>query len=426
MDKFGIHITSDDALSDFSVESNKKTVLLRGWQSRAIKYFFGEANGVAMFTVSTGAGKSFCAIKILKQLIDTNPNIRCLIIVPKNVILEDTWYTELRNAGFCFSDIGAYYGKVKDYAKITLTNIQMVDRVLLELFDFCIMDEVHNMGTDRLLKVVRYPFKYKLGLSATPERIDMKHMQLYEYFNHNVFEYDAGEALTDGVLNPFIFTNISVDLDTDTRAQYNIITNDINSFYIKFGSYTRIMRTAKEEVKAGLLGLLNKRKDMVNNYNKKFEVVKSIVEKHKNDKIIIFNEFNKSTGSLYWYLLDVGVKSGIVHSGVKPEERDRILQDFRDDKINILLTSKVLDEGFNLPKIDTAIIMAGNSTARQTIQRMGRVLRKKDKDSALYQIYCNDTIEEDNALKRAKLFKELAISTNNMQYNSITNKLQKQ
>jgi superfamily II DNA or RNA helicase len=52
--------------------------------------------------------------------------------------------------------------------------------------------------------------------------------------------------------------------------------------------------------------------------------------------------------------------------------------------------------------------MAGDSTPKQTIQRMGRVLRRKKTDSILYQVYCKGTIEEEQAWDRAKLFKELA------------------
>jgi superfamily II DNA or RNA helicase len=80
------------------------------------------------------------------------------------------------------------------------------------------------------------------------------------------------------------------------------------------------------------------------------------------------------------------------------------------------LTSKVLDEGYNLPKIDIGVIMAGDSTARQTVQRAGRVLRRKSKTSHIYQIYCKNTIEEQYAHRRSILFKNLC--TNYYQYSN--------
>ena len=94
--------------------------------------------------------------------------------------------------------------------------------------------------------------------------------------------------------------------------------------------------------------------------------------------------------------------------------------DFKNDKFNVLLASKVLDEGYNLPKLDVAIIMAGDSTDKQTIQRMGRVLRKKKgQDSVLYQIFCIDTMEGRNAETRAAIFKRLASDYKDLIYNGL-------
>jgi superfamily II DNA or RNA helicase len=125
-------------------------------------------------------------------------------------------------------------------------------------------------------------------------------------------------------------------------------------------------------------------------------------------KTVIFNEYNKTTTNCYFHLLDVGIKARIFHSGVEQKEREKILTDFKNDKFNFLLTTRVIDEGYNLRTIDLAIIMAGNSTARQTIQRLGRVLRKKEHKSLIYQIFIKDTMEERQAMERTESFRELA------------------
>jgi len=181
------------------------------------------------------------------------------------------------------------------------------------------------------------------------------------------------------------------------------------------GGFKRIMLTSSK-IKLRMLSLLNERKQMVNNYYKKFDVAKIICNKHKNDKVIIFNQFNEQTNKLYWHLLDLGLKARIIHSGIDATKREQTLIDFKNDKFNILLTSKVLDEGYNLPKLDVAIILAGDSSAKQTIQRMGRVLRKKDKHSTLYQVYCMDTIEQEYGDERAKLFKDLSCGYEDYMY----------
>ena len=105
-----------------------------------------------------------------------------------------------------------------------------------------------------------------------------------------------------------------------------------------------------------------------------------------------------------------------MHSGIRQEDRQKNLMDFRNNKFNVLLTTKVLDEGYNLPSIEVAVIMAGDSTSKQTIQRLGRVLRKKKKESVLYQVYCKGTIEEEQANVRSILFKQLASHFNDYIY----------
>ena len=68
----------------------------------------------------------------------------------------------------------------------------------------------------------------------------------------------------------------------------------------------------------------------------------------------------------------------------------------------------MFDEGYNLPAIDLVIIFSGNSTERQTKQRIGRGLRLKSYNTLIYQIYCKSTFEERYAKSRIEYFKPLA------------------
>ncbi len=412
---FKIQVEDDsEVIPKFVTDENTNFVQLYDWQRRALEFFFNNNNKV-IFEVVTGAGKTFFAIEVLKQLLRDEPDLHTLIVVPKNVILETTWYKELYEAGISLRDIGVYYGGIKEYGKVTITNMQNIDRISLENFDLVIWDEIHNFGTARMLPYIKYPFKYKIGLSATLERRDAAHWEIMKAFEYNKFTYTPKEALADGVLNPFNFINIGVDLDDENYDKYAKLTTDLN-LILKIGDgYNKIMMTGSS-LKYKMLSILNERKVLVNNYFKKFEVVKILCDKHRDDKMIVFNEYNETTNKNYWYLLDIGVKSCIIHSGIEKDKRQQNLIDFRNDKYNIVLTSRVLDEGYNLPKLDVAIIAAGNSTSKQTIQRMGRVLRKKKKVSMLYQIYVKHTIEEEYAMERAKLFRVLCSNYKDYDY----------
>ena len=415
MNKFNIQIEDEsEVLSQIVVSQNSSSIELYDWQKRAIDYFL--QNYKAIYEVTTGAGKTVCAIEIMKKILEIDPDINILIVVPKNIILEDTWYKELYNNGFSLRDIGVFYGLAKEYGKITITNMQNLDKIALDYFQMIVLDELHNYGTTRLLELISQPFKYKIGLSATVTRGDNSHWKIKEIFDYNVFKYTPQQALREGILNPFNFINIGVDMDEISHNKYIKLTQDLNIIFQQGGGFNKIMRS-NTGLKYKMLSKLNERKELVSNYVRKFDIIKIICEKHIKDKIIVFNSFNQQTNKCYWYLLDVGIKACIVHSGIEKEKREQNMIDFKKDKYNVILTSKVLDEGYNLPKIDTAIIMAGDSTSRQTIQRMGRVLRKKNKTSNLYQIYCNETVEEDYGRERSKLFKDLCSNYKEYNYN---------
>jgi len=391
--------------SDYEEESDEVT--LRDWQRRAKEFFF-EHDGRVIFEVTTGAGKTFSAIDIIQDILDKEPLTRILVVVPKNVILETGWYKEFVDAGIPIQKIGVYYGDVKEYAQITITNMQNIHRIPLEIFDMGIFDEVHNYGTTRMIEFLKAPFKYKLGLSATLKRMDNKHYDILKVFNYNVFEYKPSEALSDGVLNPFDFENIGVMMDQESMDIYDDLTQQLNSIFKSGGSYEKLMRSTSP-LKFKMLALINERKALVNNYHEKFNIARDIIKKHRSNKVIVFNQYNDQTSKLYWYLLEDNIDCRIIHSGIDKAKREQALMDFKNDKFHVLLTSKVLDEGYNLPKLDVAIIMAGDSTDKQTVQRMGRVLRKKKHgNSKLYQIFCLKTLEARNAEERAKIFKKLS------------------
>ena len=406
--EFELQIEDDGLFLDsFVIENNTKSASLFDWQHRAIEEF-NKCGHQLILEAATGVGKTRCALEIMKTVLINDPKIKVLIVVPKNVILETGWYKELYDIGFQLQDIGVYYGPIKEIQKFTVTNIHNIKNISLELFDMIILDEVHGYPTARGLELLKHKFKYKLGLSATLKRSDNKHMIILKQFNYNSFKYSPKDALEDGILNSFNFYNIGVIMDETTFDEYEILSNELETIYKINGSFETILKRGSEQVKGRMLKVFTERRKLVNNYKKKFWVVRKICDKHKEDKIIIFNQFNKQTNDLYWELVETGVKAKAIHSDIKKEENDKTLMEYRQNKFNVLLASKMLDEGYNLPAINVGIIMAADSSPRQTVQRLGRILRKKDRESYLYQIYCVNTFEDKQSNKKAEFYKPLA------------------
>lgn len=264
----------------------------------------------------------------------------------------------------------------------------------------------HNYGTTKMLEYLKYPFKYKIALSATVVRSDNAHWDIKKIFDYNQFNYTPKQGLVEGVLNEFDFIDISVIMDDISFETYTKLTREINLTIQISGGFIKAMN-ANSSSKFKLLKLMNERTQLVANYFGKFSAIQWICENHKENKILIFNQYNSQTNKCYWHLLESGIKVRVTHSGVSDDKRQQDIIDFRNNKFNCLAATRVVDEGWDLPAIDLGILMAGNSTARQTIQRLGRILRKKSTKSMLYQIFCKNTIEEKYSLKRSELFKEI-------------------
>ena len=82
------------------------------------------------------------------------------------------------------------------------------------------------------------------------------------------------------------------------------------------------------------------------------------------------------------------------------EERRTILERFRSGQYTKLVTGRVLNEGVDVPDCRVAIIVSGNSTKREYIQRLGRILRPKSGQALLYELITTGTTEEDIAKRR--------------------------
>lgn len=384
-------------------------VTLHKWQNECVDLFLKKKKLVV--NVTTGAGKTIMAIKSIEKIREENPNYNILIIVPKIIILETLWLRELNKYGFTINQVGVFYGYAHEFSKITLTTTKSVKKLPLEAFDVLIVDECHHMLTPSLMKVLQHKFQYMLGLSASVYNEESKHWAMLKLFDYNIYKYGTKEAIRDGLINTFYFTDIAVKIDEpEIRDKYNDLQKNIKSLLARMGGFERYLKlVASDPNKLALQKLFNDRNELILNYKKKLIVAADIIEKHKNEKILVFNQYNKVSTKLTWQLIDKGIKSHIIDSHVSMENRMNIIKDYERGKFNVLLTSKVFDEGYSLNSIQVIIILSGSSTQRQMIQRIGRVLRKKDTPSNIYQIYVAETFEENSVEKRSEDFREIAL-----------------
>ncbi len=364
---------------------------LRRWQVEAETYFLEKK--IAIIQAATGSGKTRLAIDIMRKL-----DLPTVIITPKNVILEKTWFDNLTKV-FSLHDVGLFYGDVKEPRKITVTSMQSVEKLDLSKFKFMIADEVHNLMSDRKQDILKQDFEYKLGLTATLKQKQYKHWDLLKIFDFNLFKYDIDMAIGEEVLSQFTFTNVGLDLLSEEVSEYEELQHRIDAV-------SQMMKNKIDVDKSMQYALIDKRKKLLANSPQKRNVLYKLAPSLRGKKIIIFNEYNAIATPIYWTLTDLGFNPCIFNTDIGKTRRMENLHNYSKDKHDVIITTRALDEGYDLPHIDVAIILSGGSTSRQMIQRVGRVLRKTENDKEIYQVYFRNTIEHEAAMERYDLMRD--------------------
>ena len=112
--------------------------------------------------------------------------------------------------------------------------------------------------------------------------------------------------------------------------------------------------------------------------------------KHRHDRMIVFTDDNETVYRLSRRFL----LPAITHR-TKPEERLSILQGLAAGTYVAVLTSRVLNEGVDVPDANIGVVLSGSGSVREHVQRLGRILRKRpDKRAILYEICSAATAEQ--------------------------------
>lgn len=398
---------------------------LRQWQREAYEVF-ERNNHKGILKVGTGKGKTVFGIYCIKKLREKKPNSRICIIVP-TINLMFQWRSQLiKILDWKQEDISLFYGLKKETSGqvvIFVVNSAVSDDNLRNIndskvFDFMIADECHHYGSNLFSKIFEIKTNWSLGLSATPEREGDKEgtCKIVGGLGEKIFELNH---LDDPSAIPhFVIWSVLINLDDEESANYennSVQITKLNNYFLTKFSLTpddhnfreEISELAKKNEPAALklLSLWSKQAGIKYEAKNKFQAVKEIVELEKGGKIIIFNERIKFAKKLYNYLDSKNMF--LIYSGLPKNEILRILDDFKQCKAGILITPRLIDEGYDVPDASVAIVASFTSSSRQMIQRDGRILRKTDdkKTATRYSLVVKDHEEYKyfNALRQSQI-----------------------
>ena len=351
--------------------------VLRRWQERALTAWRAE-NRRGIVSIVTGGGKTFFALTCLDEFQQSVPGATALITVPTEALM-DQWFEE----AISFFDIPPRFinlvtkrrGVIQGRMNIAVINTAAKVASPKCPAVFLIVDECHRAASPVFRNIFQIERLAALGLSATPERQydDWLSDVLVPNLGPVIYTYSYEEAFQDGVIVPFDLHNVVFEFTDEEQKQYNRITAAIRRTVEKLGP---------ESDQA--IQLLLRRARFSNASPMRVRIALKLIARHRARRVLVFHENIDAADFLFSVLKENRVSAGIYHSKIPLLERVRTLADYRAGRLGVLVTCRALDEGFNLPETEVAIIAASTASYRQRVQRLGRALRPaKGKDHAL-------------------------------------------
>ncbi len=362
------------------------------YQKEALKAWIkNQSKGVVV--LPTGSGKSYLATLSIES------KKRSTLLVVPTLDLMNQWYDTLKSA--FNTDIGLIGGGYHDLKDITITTYDSAyihAENIGAKFGLVIFDECHHLpGETYSLSAMQLIAPYRLGLTATPERADGQHVMLNTLIGKTVYRKEITE-LSGKYLADYETVRLAVSLSQreieEYREQRRIYVNFLSRSGINMSSPQGwnqfIIQSSRSKAGREAFNAYRKQKDIALAAPAKIKLLDSLLKKHRHDRVLVFTQDNKSVYTISKQFLI----PAITHQ-TKVKERSEILSNFNEGTYKAIVTSKVLNEGVNVPEANVGIILSGSGSVTEHIQRLGRILRKsKDKKALLYEIVTENTTEE--------------------------------
>ena len=373
----------------------------RPYQNEALTNWLAEGSA-GVVVLPTGAGKTLVAAMAVHET-----RLWTLAVVPTLDLLGQ-WRTALANAlSLSADDIGVFGGGEKEMKPITIITYDSAALYPRELkrFGLLIFDECHHLPAPTYRLIAESAFTpLRLGLSATPERGDMAHLDLDQLIGPEVYRRSPAELTEGQYLAQYSEVRIDISLSAEDEARYAEQRRIYRSFLQRrhiiihspeeFQQKVIFMSARDPQAREAMLAWREAR-NIAMNAPPKYAEIERLLRLHVSDQVLLFSEYNPVVDEISrrFCLPSITYKT-------PTEERRAILERFRSGQYSKLVTGRVLNEGVDVPDCRVAIIVSGNSTKREYIQRLGRVLRPKTGQALLYELVTSGTTEEEMAKRR--------------------------
>jgi RNA polymerase primary sigma factor len=412
---------------------------LNAWQEKGYR---------GIIEAVTGSGKTRLALAAMDAHLKSGYKV--LIIVPYKELMNQ-WSDVIRNSfhNYSVGYLGDGNRQSLRFVDILIgisNSVQKYKTLPADTKALIIADEVHHYGTPLAQKMLERGYVRRLGLTASLERNDDGVDQVIKsYFGEVEYTYDYSEAIDDNVIAPFKILFLSVQMNAAEDQEYSRLSTRISKLKASLKrKYPKIMLSSSgtfnqkinrlpymdEEVKIYKASTY-KRSQMVVNMPSKLSVVKHLSSLIKGaNGAFVFTQLTEINIEISNILKNEGVKIIPMDGGYKPEDRRAILRQFKDRQIEAIAAPKLLDEGIDVPHADLAVITGKSNSRRQLIQRLGRVVRRKqDNGIGRIVILISKDTTEDPDVRDSEAFYEVFEGANiglaRYEYNEKSSELDK-
>lgn len=369
-----------------------QTFEIRDYQISAAKALVGDkgpGSGFGTIVLPCGSGKTIVGMQIMDMLKTST------LIITTNISAVHQWIDELLDKTNLTKDqIAEYTGENKEIKPVTVATYQVLtwrpDKEgpfpHFSLFHqrpwgLIIYDEVHMLPAPVFRVVAELQAVRRVGLTATLVR------------------EDGCEGYVFSLVGPKRYDVPWKELERDKW----IATAECVEVRIDLPSY--------REIEYAVAGAREKHKIASQNPDK-LPLVKQIIQKYSEDKILVIGQYLEQLDQIAREL-----NAPIITGKTPTAERDRIYGEFRKGNIRVLVVSKVANFAIDLPDASLAIQVSGTFGSRQEeAQRLGRILRPKERTSRFFTLITRNTVEEEFSSNRQKFLAEQGYSYRIVRY----------
>lgn len=397
---------------------------LYAWQEEAFEAWV-RSDHQGIVEAVTGAGKTRLGLAAISAAIREGRQV--LLLVPTIELLHQ-WFSEVRTL-LPWVRVGRLGDQHRDdftYHQLIVSTVQSAVRTMqrgaLNPLSghgsrLLVADEVHRLAGEQFSRVLDETYPWRLGLSATYERPDEKHLEhLDPYFGGVVFRLWYERAREDNLIAPFDIALIGVRLEPREYSEYQELSERISKCHRSLQGYmpngamsaaqflATVAGWAAEEALSARTMLARKymravssRQRLLSQTHAKLTNLELLTPALANARSsLIFSLTQQGAEDAAKVVARGGISATAVYSEMGSAQRKQHMHAFRQGSMPVLAAPRVLDEGVDVPEAELGIVLAANRSKRQLVQRLGRVIRRKKDGRAgkLAYFYAKETIED--------------------------------